>query len=148
MEINVDRYVSDEDTTLSRVFVDGSFACFGLEDEYREDKVPGKTRIPAGAYRVTLRAEGKMYHEFKNRFPGFHKGMLHIRDVPGFEYVLIHIGNTDEDTRGCLLIGTQANNAPGNMSISNSKIAYELFYPMVVSAAENDDLKITFEDND
>ena len=55
MEILVDRFVSDDDSTISRVNVDGQFVCFGLEDEYRADKVPGETRIPAGTYRVTLR---------------------------------------------------------------------------------------------
>ena len=40
-----------------------------------------------------------------------HKGMLWVRDVPGFEYILIHTGNTDEHTSGCLIVGdSQENN--------------------------------------
>jgi len=148
MKIDVDRFTSDEDTTISRVMVDGQFVCFSLEDEYREEKVVGETRIPAGTYRVTLRTEGGFHQRYAKRFSEFHRGMLHIRDVPNFEFILIHCGNTDEDTAGCLLVGSQANTDPGNMSVISSTVAYRKFYPMVVDAAQNDDLSITFVDND
>ena len=128
--------------------VDGQFVCFGLEDEYREEKVVGETRIPAGTYRVALRKEGGFDQRYSKRFPDIHKGMLHITDVPNFEFILIHCGNTDEDTKGCLLVGSQANTERGNMSVVSSGLAYRKFYPLVVNAAENDDLSITFTDND
>lgn len=148
MEILVDRFVSDEDTTISRVMVEGNFVCFGLEDEYRVEKVVGETRIPAGTYRVTLRTEGGHHERYKERFSDIHRGMLYIRDVPNFEWILIHCGNTDEDTAGCLLVGSQAITEPGSMSITSSTAAYRRFYPMVVDAAANDDLTITYVDND
>lgn len=148
MKIDVDRFISDEDTTISRVMVDGQFICFGLEDEYREEKVVGETRIPAGTYKITLRTEGGFNQRYKKRFPDIHKGMLHIRNVPNFEYILIHCGNTDEHTKGCLLVGMQANTEPGNMSVVSSAVAYKKIYPLVVDAAENDDLSITFADKD
>ena len=59
MKITVERFTSDAETTLSTVFVDGKFACFGLEDEYRTEKVAGETRIPAGTYKVGLRNVGE-----------------------------------------------------------------------------------------
>lgn len=148
MNIDVDRFISDDDTTVSKVSVDGVFICFGLEDEFREEKIVGETRIPAGTYRVTLRKEGGFDQRYARRFPEIHEGMLHIRDVPDFEYVLIHCGNTDEDTAGCLLVGMQANTETGNMSVVSSAIAYKTFYPLVAEAAGNDDLSITFTDND
>ena len=148
MEIQVDRFVSDTDTTISRVTVDGEFICFGLEDEYREEKKVGETRIPSGRYRVTLRTVGGFHERYGLRFPDIHQGMLHICDVPGFEYILIHCGNTDEHTKGCLLVGSQAIATPGDMSITGSAIAYKRFYPLVVSEAENDNLTIEFIDND
>ena len=52
MEITVNRFISDNDTTISHINVDGKFICFGLEDEYRENKLVGETRIPAGKYKV------------------------------------------------------------------------------------------------
>lgn len=148
MKILVDRFVSDDDATISRVSVDDKFVCFGLEDEFREEKVVGETRIPAGDYRVTLRTEGRFHDRYSKRFREFHRGMLHIRDVPNFEFILIHCGNTDEDTKGCLLVGSQAITDPGNMMVTASANAYRRFYPMVVDAADNDDLSISFIDND
>ncbi len=148
MEILVDRFVSDDDATISRVLVDNKFNCFGLEDEYREEKVAQETRIPAGEYQIKLRTEGGFHARYGNRFEDIHKGMLHIQDVPGFEYILIHCGNTDEDTAGCLLVGSQAVTEPGNMSITQSTAAYKRFYPQVADAATNNDLTINFVDND
>jgi len=148
MEITVDRFISDNDTTISRVNVDGKFICFGLEDEYRENKIVGETRIPAGRYKVSLRKEGGHHLRYISRFPDIHKGMLHIIDVPNFNWILIHCGNTDEHTDGCLLVGSQANTEPGDMSIISSTAAYSRFYPLVADAAENETLSITFIDND
>lgn len=148
MEVVVNRFVSDDDTTISRITVDGTFVCFGLEDEYREDKMSGETRIRAGTYDVTLRTAGRFHERYGRRYSHFHRGMLHIRDVPEFEWILIHCGNTDDDTRGCLLVGSQAITTPGDMKITGSRDAYERFYPMVVDAAASGDLTIVFEDND
>ncbi len=148
MEILVDRFVSDDDSTICKVSVDGKYVCFGLEDEYRLEKVIGETRIPAGTYKIGLRTEGGHHEKYKVRFVDIHKGMLHILDVPNFKWILIHCGNTDEDTAGCLLVGSQAITEPGDMKIINSTAAYRRFYPMVVEAAENDDLTIRYEDND
>ena len=148
MKIAVDRFTSDRDTTLSRVSLDGRFVCFGLEDEFRTIKVADETRIPAGAYSVGLRTAGKHHQQYQQRFPDIHRGMLHIQDVPGFEYILIHCGNTHANTSGCLLVGTGAIAEPGNMSISSSVAAYRKLYPMVVDAAAAGQLQIELFDND
>lgn len=148
MVIMVDRFISDNDTTISRILVDGNFVCFGLEDEYRVEKVSKETRIPAGTYNITLRTEGSFHEKYSTRFPDIHKGMLYINNVPNFEWILIHCGNTDEDTAGCLLVGSQAITEPGDMKITNSTAAYIRFYTMVVNAAASKSLSITFLDND
>ena len=148
MEIQVNRFVSDSDTTISLISVDGRFVCFGLEDEFREDKVSNETRIPAGQYNIGLRTEGGFHQKYSRRYPNMHKGMLHLQDVPGFEWILIHCGNTDEDTSGCLLVGAQANTIRNDMSIMSSRLAYENFYPIVVDAAMEGNLSITIVDND
>ena len=140
------RILSDSDATLSIVSIDGLFQCFGLEDEFREEKVASETRIPAGSYRVGVRAVGGFHHRYSRKFPGKHQGMLHVLDVPGFDYILIHIGNTDKDTAGCLLVGAGCNMA-GDLSISSSKIAYADLYDRVIDAARSGDLTITYTDD-
>ena len=74
--------------------------------------------------------------------------MLHVQDVTGFQFILIHIGNTDEDTAGCLLVGDQAVTTEGDMRVNLSKVAYLKFYPLVIDAAEKGELEITYQDND
>jgi len=86
MEILVDRFISDDDSTVSKVSVEGKFVCFGLEDEYREEKVVGETRIPAGTYKIKLRTEGGHHEKYKKRFPDIHRGMLHLQEVKSHWY--------------------------------------------------------------
>lgn len=148
MKITVDRFTSDNESTVSHISVDDKFVCFGLEDEFRAVKVPKETRIPAGTYEVALRTRGKHHQQYKQRFKEIHRGMLEILNVPGFTDILIHCGNTHTDTEGCLLVGTTAHTEPENMSVSSSGIAYRKLYPIVVDAAAAGNLSITFEDND
>ncbi len=84
----------------------------------------------------------------ETKFADIHRGMLHVQDVPGFEHILIHVGNTDTDTAGCLLVGTGALARPGDMSIQSSVEAYRRLYPQVIGAAESNDLEIEFIDSD
>lgn len=147
MKIIVDRFESDSDTTISRIFINGQFFCYGLEDEYRKSKVSGETRIPAGLYKVGVRSVGGMHNRYKKRFPDIHQGMLHIQDVPEFEYILIHCGNSEKDTAGCLLVG-EKRAAPGSMLLAQSVSAYRRLYVQVIDAAIMGRLNILFEDND
>jgi hypothetical protein len=110
--------------------------------------VPSETRIPAGSYKVELRTTGGFNARYKKKFPDIHQGMLHVQDVPGFEYILIHIGNTDENTAGCLLVGTGARSGEGDMSIQSSRVAYKNLYSKVVEAAKQNDLEIEYFDRD
>lgn len=148
MDILVDRFISDDDTTISRVLIDGKFCCFGLEDEYREEKLANETRIPYGKYTIQLKKSGGFHDRYKKRFPDIHNGMLHVQDVPNFKWILIHCGNTDKHTAGCLLVGSQAITEPGDMSITNSTSAYRRLYTLVIDAAINKELGIEFVDND
>lgn len=145
MKILVDRIKSDNDATLSVIYIDGVFICDGLEDEYREKKVMHETRIPAGTYKVTLRKEGGFHARYQKRFSSFHRGMLWVRDVPNFEYILIHCGNTDDNTSGCLLVGQAAR---GKLELVQSALTYERFYKKVVDSAEAGTLTIEYKDSD
>lgn len=148
MELCVERFASDKDTTLSLVRLDNEFQCFGLEDEYREDKLAGETRIPADRYRIGVRTEGGFHIRYGRKFMGMHRGILQIMDVPEFTYVLIHVGNTDDDTAGCLLVGQGAQSRPEDMSVQASVAAYKDLYRKVIDSALADDLTIQFVDLD
>lgn len=143
MIITVERFSDDGDATLSIIRVDGEFQCFGLEDEYRAEKLAGETRIPAGKYKVGLRTVGGFHSRYSNdkRFKSYHEGMLQVMEVPGFEYILIHVGNSDEDTAGCLLVGNGANT---NHTVQSSSNAYKELYKKVIDEAKLNNLWITY----
>jgi hypothetical protein len=136
MLLRVDRIESDEESTLGRLFIDGQFECWTLEDRYRQGaKVHGKTRIPSGRYRIQMRREGGFHTNYLARYKEpWHQGMLHVRDVPGFEYILIHVGNSHDDTEGCLLVGKGKTLVEGHHYVTESRGAYEALYPKVRDA--------------
>ena len=105
---------------------------YTLEDEYRDEKVMQETRIPAGVYTVDKQPiDTPLTKKYQAKYPWFKKH-LEIKNVPGFVGVYFHIGNTDSDSAGCILLGDVAsNNVIGDGSISNSTIAFKRFYQSV-----------------
>ena len=159
MELEVIRFSSGTDSTNGMLFetiqqgneIDGiwkqkKFLAYTLEDEQRDDKVFGETRIPNGTYELGLRKVGGYHAKYSKRFDDIHIGMLHVLDVPNFEYILIHCGNTDEHTAGCLLVGdSQENNQiTTNGFIGKSTQAYKRIYPRIASALERGE-KVTIK---
>ena len=146
MKLEVIRFSSHSDSTLGLLFdvTEGrKFLCFTIEDEARETKVKGETRIPAGKYELKLRKEGGYHQRYVKKYGSMHKGMIHVQDVPGFTYILWHTGNTDEHTMGCLLLGdTSQQNITKEGFIGASNDAYKRVYPSIAEAIENGD-KVT-----
>lgn len=147
MELLLERITSDRESTIGTLYAEGRFQCFTLEDEYRLDKVPEETRIPHGTYDIRLRPEGGMHPRYAAKFP-FHRGMLCLQDVPGFEWIYIHIGNAEKHTAGCILVGDGALARSDNMSLQASTDAYTRLYRQVVDHAAAGDLRITIKDRD
>lgn len=113
---------------------------YTLEDEKRVEKVNGKTRIPAGTYEIKLRVGSPMANRYDSRYHDInHNGMLWITEVPNFTYCYLHIGNTDEDTDGCPLVGFSStiDSMSGGGFIGRSTQAYKALYPKVYSAIES-----------
>ncbi len=138
MNLEVRRYAFGDDSTLSKIDIDGEPECFGLEDERRTMKVKGETCIPPGRYEIKLRTEGGMHARYAERFPEIHKGMLWFQDVPGFTYIYFHIGNRDDHTDGCILTGTVPVILPdGEFEVARSKDAYLALYAKVIEALED-----------
>jgi len=155
MELEVLRFSSQKDSTNGLLFdITGGkrrFLCYTLEDEHRDEKVSGETRVPAGTYRITLRTTGGFHGRYLKKYGEMHKGMLWVRDVPNFEYILIHTGNTDEHTAGCLLVGDsqQANFGDSDGFVGSSTQAYKRIYPMVAEVLEGGgDVTISYRDFD
>ena len=155
MQLEVLRFSSEDDSTSGLLFdiTNGNrkFLAYTLEDEYREEKEIHETRIPAGTYNVTLRIEGGFHQRYVTKYGDMHKGMLWVRDVPGFEYILIHTGNTDEHTSGCLLLGdTQTNNQIKEDGFIGSSVqAYKRVYPSIAKVLEDGGIvNITYTDFD
>lgn len=149
MKLEVLRFSSGEDSTSGLLFDvsnEREFLAYTLEDEYRDSKKYGETRIPAGTYKIQLRTVGGFHQKYSTRFYDIHKGMLHVTDVPGFEYILIHCGNTDEHTHGCLLVGdTQHNNmVEEDGFIGRSTAAYKRIYVPIAKALEQGE-EVTIE---
>lgn len=145
MHIHVDRLEADAKATRGKLYIDGKFECYTLEDQHRDgEKVQGETRIPAGTYKLELYPHGTRFHPKYLETYGaeFHKGMLRVCDVPGFEGVLIHKGNYHDDTEGCLLLGTSKISGRSNrdkngnncIAVGGSEGAYKSFYPKVRDA--------------
>ena len=142
MRLELYRYSSGKESTLGILFLlnddnKKEFLCYTLEDEKRAVKEYGKTRIPAGQYFIKLRKEGGYNQKYSKRFPTIHKGMLHLHDVPNFSWILIHCGNTGDDTYGCILIG---DNSQQNITkagfIGNSTTCYRRIYPKILNALQ------------
>jgi hypothetical protein len=135
MKLELKRYSETKNfggSTQDLMFIDGAWECHALEDEHRDVKIPGETRIPAGTYSIRLRKFGRHHDSYSTRFP-WHKGMLEIVGVPGFTDILIHIGNEETDTDGCVLVGdTIGNNQIDKAVLGLSVQAYKRFYQKVV----------------
>lgn len=138
MIITVKRESESTEWTQGKLYIDDVYECYTLEDQAQAKKIMHETRIPAGAYKVKLREFGGHHDKYKVKFPDFHKGMLWLQDVPGFHDILIHIGNTDDDSSGCILVGKGYLNG----KITESTKAYISLYKKVVKAASEGNLTV------
>ena len=154
MELVVYRISSEKDCTNGILFEKTDsfglkFLCYTLEDEHRVLKVKGETRIPKGKYNIEYRKEGGFHNKYIKRFSNIHKGMLQVMDVPNFDYILLHCGNTDEHSSGCLLVAdSQENNIIiKDGFIGKSTNAYKRIYPLIAKELELGN-KVTIEYKD
>lgn len=103
--LKLNHIAQTKDSTVSELLLDGKHLCYMIEDGKREVKVSGETRIPAGRYEIFPRKEGGFFNRYAGRWG--HRFVLGFKEVPGFTYILIHVGNAPVDTRGCLLCNTE-----------------------------------------
>jgi hypothetical protein len=145
MLLTLKRQANNSNATWGKLYIKGEFECYTLEDEPRVVKVMGETRINAGTYEIKLRIIGSHHIKYKVRFPEFHKGMLQLINVQKFTGILIHIGNTEKDTAGCILVGSAVTK---EFRLVNSTAAYIKLYKKILPALESEErvfIKITDE---
>ena len=148
MILDVIRIQFGSDATNGILLIDGVFESFCLEDQVRDgQKQMGETAIPLGEYEIKFRTVGGYDAKYQKKYgTTWHKGMLELQDVPNFKYILIHTGNTDEHTAGCLLVGeTQQDLDRGKDGfVGGSGDAYKKMYPKVRDALLNGE-KVTIK---
>jgi len=133
MKLQVVRHQFGKDATNGMLFIDGIFECYTLEDQYQAVKVMHETCIPEGTYDIKFRKTGGFHSKYSERYKNSHYGMLHIQDVPNFTYILIHTGNSDEHTSGCLIVGETQQDLDISKDgfIGSSAVAYKKMYAKV-----------------
>lgn len=109
MHLNLKRIFKGSEYTIGKLYIDGVYFCDTLEDPVRDmdsidDKIPTKTAIPTGIYKITMDVVSPKYSKRKSY--QFCQGRVpRLLNVPFFDGILLHIGNTTEDTSGCILVG-------------------------------------------
>ena len=121
MLITIKRLYKTDTSTIGELLVDGLFECFTLEDKERQVKIKGETAIPKGTYKVIINESNR----FKRQLPL-------LLNVPDFEGVRIHSGNSNHDTEGCILVGQSRN----KNYIGQSRKAFEKLFKKMQKAKE------------
>lgn len=121
MVITIKRLYKTETSVIGELLVNGVWECFTLEDAERAIKIKGETAIPKGTYRVIINES----YRFKKLLPL-------LINVPNFEGVRIHSGNSNHDTEGCILVGQTRN----KNYIGQSRKAFEKLFKKMQAAKD------------
>ena len=139
MKLTLNRIALRQTYTIGKLYIDGKYFCDTLEDTVRdtnksgkfdngEQKIKGKTAIPYGTYEIKWTYS-----------PRFKKYTPQLMNVPSFEGIRIHSGNSSTDTEGCLLLGE--NKKVG--MVLNSRATINKFYQLIKKACSKG--KVTIE---
>ena len=130
MRLKLERISCGPVCTIGTLYVDGKLDCFTLEDVVRTgEKVYGQTAIPAGVYNVVVTPSVR----FKRELPL-------LENVPGFQGIRIHPGNTAKDTEGCILVGK----AKTAESVTHSREAFDALFKKIKESLGSGE-KVTME---
>jgi len=121
MQITVKRLHKTNTSTIGELLIDGVFECYTLEDVERPVKIKNETAIPKGTYKVIINKSNR----FKRLLPL-------LLNVPNFEGIRIHSGNTNHDTEGCILVGQTR----GDNYIGQSRKAFAKLFKKMQAAKE------------
>lgn len=138
MKLTLKRIALRPTYTIGKLYIDDVYFCDTIEDTVRdlnkngkfdngEKKVHSKTAIPYGIYEIKWTYS-----------PRFKKYTPQLMNVPSFEGIRIHAGNTSADTEGCLILGK--NKQVGK--VLNSRATINKFYPIIKEACSNRNVTI------
>lgn len=122
MKLKLERKFCGPVCTIGTMISDRGLEVYTLEDVERKEKVFGETAIPKGTYSVTITPSNR----FKRDLPL-------VENVPGFEGIRIHPGNTAADTEGCILVGR----TKGPTWVGESKAAFNDVYREIKAAIDS-----------
>ena len=152
MKLTVVRTQFGTDATNGMLFINNIFECYTVEDQYQAVKVMHETCIPEGTYDIEFRKVGGFHERYDKRYKNAHYGMLHLQDVPNFTYILLHAGNSSDDSSGCILTTTtqtDLDSAKAGFG-GQSQLAYKRMYDKVAKVLLQNkpvEIEITTIDN-
>lgn len=142
MNILLKRIAKKETYTIGKLYIDDVYFCDTIEDKDRglnqgmpindikKKKVYGETAIPTGTYSLVI--------DYSSRFK---RRMAHILNVPGYEGIRIHTGNTAKDSLGCIIVGK--NKVVGK--VIESKVTYDKLFPLLEKAYKEGKINIIIQ---
>lgn len=152
MKLELERKWPKATYTIGRLYIDGLYYCNTLEDTDRglkqtnalsyikSRKVAGETAIPKGTYSVSMNTTSPKYAGVSWFWNLCRGKMPRLLNVPGFDGILIHTGNTALDTKGCILVGK--NTKVGQLT--ESKACFKEVYQRMKEAYDRGE-EITIE---
>ena len=146
MELTLKRVALNNTYTIGKLYIDGTYFCDTIEDKVRdlnkdgdlndigEGKIPSLTAIPYGKYEVTLKVQSPKY-SLRSAYNWCNGYLPRLIDVKHFEGILIHAGNTSNDSAGCILVGE--NKVKGQ--VINSMATLKKLYPILKAASDKNE---------
>jgi len=131
MNIILKRFEFGDTYTIGRLYVNNVYQCFTLEDAVRDTKIAGTTAIGEGTFKVVITRSNR-----------FGKDMPLLLNVPNYEGVRIHSGNTSKDTEGCIILGETWDKGD---FVGGSRVAYNKFFTKLKEGLENGVVSMTVE---
>lgn len=151
MKVQVKRIFNCSKYCIGQLYVDGNYICDTIEDTDRlldqsldikniyKAKVPGRTAIPTGTYKLTVNIRSPKFSKYKYYMLFCHGKVPRLLSVPGFDGILIHRGVDQNSSNGCIIVGY--NKVKGK--VENSQEAFEKLYNILKSAKDLIEIEIT-----
>lgn len=143
MKLTLNRIAKRDTYTIGKLYIDGEYFCDTIEDkdrglkqtmslaEIKQKKIKHQTAIPTGTYEITLNVVSPKYSGKPWYVNLCGAKMPRLLNIPGYDGVLIHPGNTANDTSGCLIVGK--NTVVGK--VTESRVVFKNLYAKLKAAA-------------